>query len=377
MNAEKAPMETDILYRKLEGNLTPAQEREFDGWLASSPAHRAYFERLRANYPVADHILTQASFESYRGQFAARLVRRRHVVRRRILLAGAAAAVALAVVIPFTRRGADSVPEDRGERVSLVTSGGEVLTFSELVGRAPEIGATVDADNGIISFGPADGDDEVRHELIVERGGFISLALADGTKVWVNSGSRLTFPRIFGATHRTVQLDGEAYFEVSADSLRPFEVVARDGVGITVLGTKFNVRSYGGHSDTEVTLLEGSVAVTHEDAKVLLSPNQQAQFDHTERRFTVPDAGNAAQYTAWVGGMFDFDLQPLGEIFDELERWYDVEITCDGARAAALGPVTLQASRGRELADIMKILEKIAGLEYSRRGSELEVRFPR
>lgn len=370
-------MKTDILYSKLEGGLSPVQECELDEWLSSSRTHSAYFERLRINYPVADHILTQTDFERYRRQFVAKLVQRRHVVRRRVLLAGVTAAVALAVVIPFMRRGADSGPTDRGDKVSLVTASGEVLTFSELVGRAPEIGATVDADNGVIAFGPANGSDEVRHELIVARGGFINLTLADGTKVWVNSGSRLTFPRTFGTSHRTVQLDGEAYFEVSADSLRPFEVMARDGVGITVLGTKFNVRSYGGHSDTEVTLLEGSVAVTHKAARVLLTPNRQAQFDHTEGRLTMRDAGNAAQYTAWVGGMFDFDLQPIGEIFDELERWYDVEIVRDEARAAALGPVTLQASRGKKLADIMEILKKITGLEYSCGGSTLNVQFVR
>ena len=103
-----------------------------------------------------------------------------------------------------------------------------------------------------------------------------NLELSDGTKVWLNASSSITFPTSFAANERKVILTGEVYFEVAKDKTRPFRVSVND-MQVNVLGTHFNVNAYDDEDAVNTTLLEGSVLLTEKDKKVLLKPGQQAQ----------------------------------------------------------------------------------------------------
>lgn len=162
------------------------------------------------------------------------------------------------------------------------------------------------------------------NELIVPKGGEFTLSLSDGTKVWLNSQSKIKYPVIFNDITREVYLEGEAYFEVTKDSLHPFHVNARNGVNIEVLGTSFNVRSYTDEDLVETVLEEGSVKMSQGKDSVILRPGNKAVYLPNEpmRLTTV----NTELYTAWRHGQYIFMNESVENILKQLSRWYDIEV---------------------------------------------------
>lgn len=178
----------------------------------------------------------------------------------------------------------------------------------------------------VFRAGPAGGEvkEEVRggiRTVRIPRGMSRRLVLPDGSRVWLNAESSLSYPGSFGGRERReVTLQGEAYFEVAPDSLHPF-VVETAALQTQVLGTSFNVRAYS-PEDTRVTLLRGSVKVSDRHrGELLLRPGEGT--DCSLGRKTVEDAEDCR---AWTDGRFSFDDAPLVEIMRELGRWYNVDI---------------------------------------------------
>lgn len=162
----------------------------------------------------------------------------------------------------------------------------------------------------------------VTQELSVPAGQRAHIVLPDGSKVWVNAGSTLTYPSIFGEERR-VKLNGEAFFEVAKGTL-PF-IVSTGKVDIKALGTQFNVFNYPSEELT-VALLEGSVRVYHpeqEQQGVLLSPEQQLTAT-ANGRFLVGSI--TKDPIIWKDGLYAFDKQKLKDILKKLELYYDVKI---------------------------------------------------
>ena len=162
------------------------------------------------------------------------------------------------------------------------------------------------------------------NELIVPKGGEFTLTLSDGTKVWLNSQSKIRYPVIFNDITREVYLEGEAYFEVAKDPQHPFHVNARNGVNIEVLGTSFNVRSYTDENAIETVLEEGSVRMSQGKDAVILSPGNKAVYLPNEpiQLTTV----NTELYTAWRHGQYIFMEESVENILKQLSRWYDIEV---------------------------------------------------
>ncbi|RXQ90957.1 DUF4974 domain-containing protein [Ancylomarina salipaludis] len=165
------------------------------------------------------------------------------------------------------------------------------------------------------------------NSLVVPRGGEYQLELEDGTKVWINSESRLRYPTQFPKDRRTVLLEGEAYFEVSKDKNRPF-VVKTQGADIRVLGTSFNVSSYSDEEDIRTTLVEGSVVVMdsqNHSKNVLLSPGYQAVYSKGMKGLEGKKV-NVDLFTSWKDGKFIFQESSLSDIMNRVSRWYDVKV---------------------------------------------------
>ncbi|WP_104382006.1 FecR family protein [Sphingobacterium sp. HMA12] len=152
-----------------------------------------------------------------------------------------------------------------------------------------------------------------------------NIILADGSKVWLNAGSTLTFPESFTADNREVKLSGEAYFEVTADKKRPFYVKADQQV-IRVFGTHFNVKSYP-NEDNRTTLIEGSVQVTQAGRSKMLRPGQAA-FS-TNNNLVIADV-NTEEAIAWKNGFFYFESTPVKQALSAIKRWYNVDIIYKG-----------------------------------------------
>ena len=167
---------------------------------------------------------------------------------------------------------------------------------------------------------------EEYNKLTTPIGGEYSLVLSDGTKVFLNADSELKYPVEFSDGKRIVDLKGEAYFEVHKDSLRPF-VVRMNGAEVTVLGTSFNVNTYGDDGQIYTTLVNGAVRVSsvkNGQAEVL-KPGMQSVMDVQSGQLTVREV-DVEPYVAWREGRFVFRAMTLDLIMRQLQRWYDFEV---------------------------------------------------
>jgi len=151
-----------------------------------------------------------------------------------------------------------------------------------------------------------------------------SVVLPDSSRVWLNSGSKLTFNSNF-TNDRKVELVGEAFFSVTKDKSHPFVVKASD-IAIKVLGTEFNVKAYADENTISTTLIEGAVEVHSKNETTNLKPDQRLTFDKSSKDINVQDLTNTSIDTEWREGRFVFSNETLAELKPKLERWFDCDI---------------------------------------------------
>lgn len=155
----------------------------------------------------------------------------------------------------------------------------------------------------------------------------INLTLADGTKLWLNAGSSLTYPVAFVGNERKVAITGEAYFEVAHNSAIPFKVMKGE-MEVTVLGTHFNISAYNDEDIISTTLIEGSVKVSKGKMNIVLQPGQQSQL--IDQELKIIKNVNIEQITSWKDGWFYFESADLKTILRQFSRWYDVKVIYEG-----------------------------------------------
>jgi len=187
--------------------------------------------------------------------------------------------------------------------------------------------------------------------LSTPKAGQFALTLADGTRVWLNNASTLRYPVAFTGSDRSVDLYGEAYFEVARDIAHPFRVIihrvtnptaasasspaaaaptgADQTSTIEVLGTAFNVMAYGDEPDERATLLSGSIRCTDAGHSTLLRPDQQSVLDDKGALHVLPHV-DVQEVIAWKNGYFHFDHSSLENTMRQLARWYDVDVRYEG-----------------------------------------------
>lgn len=162
------------------------------------------------------------------------------------------------------------------------------------------------------------------NRIVIPRGGEFKLTLSDGTTVWLNSDSELSYPTVFAGKRREVFLKGEAFFDVQPDSLHPF-VVHVDEVQVKVLGTQFNINTYT-EGSIKTVLVEGSVDLRNrEGLHVVLTPNRMADYRMAEGHFEVTDV-DVLPHVAWRDGNFVFQSESLESIMNKLSVWYDLNV---------------------------------------------------
>ena len=162
------------------------------------------------------------------------------------------------------------------------------------------------------------------NRLIIPRGASYQLVLSDGTKIYLNSDSELTYPSLFNTDTREVTLRGEAYFEVTKDAKRPF-IVKTEDVDVKVLGTCFNVMAYESENTVEATLVSGSVCVTANKTERIITPNEQFSFNKEKQTIAVATV-NTEEYTSWMSGKYIFKNTTLEEILTKLEHWHHINV---------------------------------------------------
>ena len=152
-----------------------------------------------------------------------------------------------------------------------------------------------------------------------------TITLSDGTKVWLNAGSSLTYPVTFTDKERSVEITGEAYFEVTKNPHAPFTVKKHNSdTRITVLGTHFNVNTYDDEAENKITLLEGSIKLSTANNNQILKPGQQASVKNNNIKLESSVDLNATM--AWKNGQFVLKGTDLATLLRQIGRWYDVNI---------------------------------------------------
>ena len=217
-----------------------------------------------------------------------------------------------------------------GSRAILTLANGKTISLTSAsngrLAQEGDVSVTKTKDGQVVYAGQSEGDNLDNgaglNMITTPKGGTYDIVLADGTHIWLNSGSSLTFPSSFIGPGREVQLTGEAYFEV-AHSKKPFKVITTTQT-VQVLGTHFNVEAYQDEKAVKTTLLEGSVKVLRKNEKILLAPGQMS-VNNEAQPLQVRNA-NINEVMAWKDGLFIFDNESIAEVMRKAARWYDVEV---------------------------------------------------
>lgn len=210
------------------------------------------------------------------------------------------------------------------ENVQLTFENGAVVILNNQGKATQAIEGVQEIKNGELVYND-NANHIVQNTLSTPRGQLFKIVLPDGTKVWMNANSSLSYPSKFIGPERLVELHGEAYFEVSKNPEQPFIVKTNDQQ-VKVLGTHFNINAYENDLTTQTTLVEGKVEVQHQQQKILLTPNQQANFKGTALSKKNVDA---TEYITWREGYFTFHNATANEIMQQLARWYDLNVRLD------------------------------------------------
>jgi len=185
------------------------------------------------------------------------------------------------------------------------------------------------------------------------------LILPDGSKVWLNAQSSITFPTAFNGKERIVRITGEALFEVAHNAEHPFKVQTEKQT-IQDIGTTFDVSAYADEPTTKTTLIEGKVKVND----MFLEPGQQSDGIHIK---TV----NTRRYTAWKNGDFYFEDDNIQTVMRELSRWYNVKINYEGDMTTE--SFDAQISRNKNISAVLNILENTKGVHFKIEGRRVTV----
>lgn len=199
------------------------------------------------------------------------------------------------------------------------------------------------------------------NQLIIPKGKRSFLTLADGTQIWINSGTRLVYPSVFPDDKREIFVDGEIYIDVQPDYNRPFIVQTSD-MNVRVLGTEFNVQAYQTDGQKRVVLKSGSVKISSDISKeeIVLQPAEMYEATGTNVIVKPVDINN---YISWIEGMYICESERLDYILTRLSRYYGKEITVD-KKAAGLkcnGKLDLKES----LNDVLTILKYIVPIDFT------------
>ena len=377
----------ELISGKLDDVLSEEEERELSGWLEADGEHRVIFDEMRRLHEQAK-LLRREFNPDVEGTL------RRLKVRggKRIGLHAwwkYAAMFVLPLGIAFAlwqglkeekivlHRQFGEVARPGAERAVLKLFDGKTVVLDStsgnmLIARGENVRVEVDS-NRLLRYSRENtvvtSREERKNELIVPRGGEYQIVLADGTRVWLNSATKLIFPQNFTGKERRVMLSGEAFFDVARDESKPF-IVETSRMDVKVLGTRFNVNAYTDNEVVSTTLVDGSVEVASGTQKpITLVPGEQAygEAGELEKREV-----NIRLYTSWIDGRFMFNNGELEEIVKQISRWYDVEIffTNENVKRTRF---TGGMVKFKPLDDLIRMIESTSPVRFSVKGKTIVI----
>lgn len=212
------------------------------------------------------------------------------------------------------------------------------------------------------------------NKIITSSGGFYTIVLCDGSKIWLNSESELEYPVFFIGEERRVKLSGEAYFEIARDTEHPF-IVETSGIRTKVLGTSFNIKAYKDENTINTTLVTGKVDVislNDSTCHAILHPGKQANWYTDSRQIDVQDA-DLNRVLAWKEGMFAFNREDIKVVTRQIERWYGVKFIYPTGGLEEQYTFSGRFSKGEKLETILQELTFIGGPQFKIKGNEVYI----
>lgn len=275
----------ELIVRKFSGETTPEENKIIENWVNESQENKDFFNDLNDIWHSSGS--SNSSEEEYDVEQAIiNFIQRTHVAKEKEIqkiqifhILGYAAMFILALAIPFTYWIAQK-PNPVSDSTTTV----------------------------FCAFGDK-----------------TSIILPDSSKVWLNSGSKITFSNNFKNGSRQLYLEGEGYFSVKKDIDNPFFVNTAN-LNVKVLGTEFNLKAYSDEEDVAVTLVSGSLQVKNEESVEMINPGQKLLYKKDDHTITVENLTDLAPDTEWTDGRLVFRNTSLEELEKKLERWFDVEI---------------------------------------------------
>lgn len=356
----------ELAHKYRQGTLTAAEQAEFDGWYASH--HDEEFFHSQADDPEA---LKQRLFQPLQQAMRNRqpLPLRRWAVAASVILV-----LSLSVFVfyhPVKKEGISSqhiVPGHQGATLTL--SNGKQVKLTEAANGelAKEAGVSIQKTaNGqlIYTVNGTGAADNAVNTLSTTNGETYQVRLPDGSLVWLNAASSLTYSANFARRH--VELTGEAYFEVAKDDNHPFTIQTTNQE-IEVLGTHFNVSSYADDPAPSTTLLEGAVKVTAAGNYKIIQPGEQVALFNNQ---LLVNTANTEEAVAWKNGYFRFNGEKIAAVMRKLARWYDIQVEFNGPVPDEEFSGTL--SRSTNIDKVLKALEYYNTVHFKINGKKVIV----
>lgn len=381
-----------LIHKELRNQLDPEEKRLLEEWLSQDARNREFFDRLTQSGFIDQQITkfenidSDASFKSLESKIptSSSTSAPRH---RWIKKAVSVAAVLTLVLLGWSLlhlKGSFGPPNDGlvnnqvadaapgKEKAMLMLPDGSAIDLERMIeGNKRSLGdVQVTKNKGFaairINKKPLIEPEKIA-KIIVPVGGKYAVELQDGTKVWLNSASSLSFPTEFRQGKREVTLMGEAYFEVAHDPGSPF-IVEANGTAVKVLGTHFNIKAYQNEEATKTTLMEGKVEVRYNGQDKVLEPGYQA-LSRGELEITKASMKKAI---AWKEGYFLFESTRLDEVLRQLERWYDIKV--DAHAQIPTRHFNASIEMDTELSKVIEILELSGEIDFEFKNGILYVK---
>ena len=300
-----------------------------------------------------------------------------YAVKRRWMRVAAAAAVVLVLGVAAywlirtreTKPGTTTIAATKdispgGNKAILILADNSTIVLDSAAnGQLAQQGTTVvtKSNDGQLAYslpGRGEASKPVFNTLRTPRGGQYQLVLPDGSKVWLNAASAITYPTSFPGKERKITIDGEAYLEVAHNAAKPFKVEA-NGTEVEVLGTHFNVHAYTDEPAEKITLIQGSVKVGNRQSaignqSVILKPGEQVLVSQSSQ-LSQPIPVQTDEVLAWKNGLFNFTNADIESIMKQIERWYDVEVVYEGPKPE--GHFKGKIPRNVMASEMLKIIE--------------------
>jgi transmembrane sensor len=395
----------NLIAASLQGRITDTEQVQLDAWLIQNPENQQHFETAYQEYILKENLRvynsadkesiwlkTTVKINADKNKTSEIPVRKLYPFRR-INIAAAVVLVLFGIYFFNYRNGKHSGSEALVTQhiepgsvgATLALANGKKIRLNEAANGelAKEAGVVITKSaNGDLIYEIKDkaGESGKVNTLSTANGQTYHLRLPDGTLVWLNSASSLTYAaNLIKNGHRKVKLKGEAYFEVAKDKAHPF-VVESKGQEVEVLGTHFNINSYADEPSTKTTLLEGSVRIVHAPSSgnaaagskedVILKPNQQADL---QRGIIKVKPVVAEDAIAWKNGYFNFDSDNLESIMGRIARWYNIQPVYEDEflkQEIFIGTI----SKYEKISKVLHMMERTGSIAFEIKGNKVIIK---